>query len=382
MAKVNQRHRLELADVLRRYGDDFKSKHTLCIDQQKALTAITQCRTSALGGHLSTCAQCNHQQLSYNSCRNRNCNKCQYTKQLVWVDKLKSNLPVCRYFHLVFTLPQELHKLFYLNQRLCYTLLFQASAQTLQKVACNPKNLGADVGAVSVLHTWGQSLTYHPHIHMLVPAGGLSTDETEWVHAGRKFFLPVKALSKVFRGVMWTLLQQAIEDEKVLLPENDRDVASLKQVVYAKNWNVYSKKSLAGPQSVVQYLGKYTHRVAISNSRLVKEEEGNITFRWKDYRVGSIHKLLTLNWEEFIGRFFRHVLPSGFYKIRYYGILASSNTRKREKCVALIGKARHTPILQGLSSKEVLQIVSGKNPDLCPKCKKEKMIPGAIPDSS
>ena len=382
MEKENKKHSLELGHILREYGDDFRSKHKLSVDQQKTFEALIQCRTAAMGGHVSTCNQCDHQQIAFNSCRNRHYNKCQYTKQLVWIDKLRSTLPVCRYFHLVFTLPQQLHKLFYLNQRLCYTLLFKATSETLQKVALNPDNLSVQVGAVSVLHTWGQALTYHPHIHMLVPAGGLSADGVEWVAAGKKFFLPVKALSKVFRGVMWSKLQQAITAGQIRLPDDIKEVDTLKQRVYAKNWNVYSKNSLAGPQSVVQYLGRYTHRVAISNSRLVKEKEGKITFRWKNYRKGTSNELLTLDAEEFIGRFMRHVLPSGFYKIRYYGLLASANTQKREKCVGLIGKALHTPLLQGLTIKEVLQVVTGKDPEVCPKCKKGKLVLKTLPDSS
>ena len=380
MEEINKRHRLDVASIFREYGRQFLAKHKLCPDQYKAFTAISQCRTAALGGHVEGCNQCGHQQVAYNSCRNRNCNKCQYTKQLVWVDKLKSTLPVCRYFHMVFTIPADLHKIFYLNQQICYSLLFKAASQTLQKVALNPKFLGAQTGAVAVLHTWGQALTYHPHIHMLIPAGGLSDDGTEWIRSPRKFFLPVKALSKVFRGVMWDLLQKQIAKEKIRLPDNLVTQAVLKKRLYAKNWNVYTKKSLAGPQSVVQYLGKYTHRVAISNRRIVSMAEGKVIFRWKDYRKKLQNQLLALDSEEFIGRFMRHILPSDFYKIRYYGLLATVNRDRRQQCIALIDKPLHVPILQGLSVKEVFRIVTGTDPDTCPKCKKGKMMPRTILD--
>jgi len=380
MDKSNKRHPLEVACIFKEYGGAFLAKHKLCIDQAKAFTAISQCRTAALGGHSNNCDQCGHLQMAYNSCRNRHCNKCQYTKQLVWVDKLKGSLPVCRYFHLVFTIPAALHKTFYINQRLCYGLLFKAASKTLQKAGKNPKFLGAQTGAVAVLHTWGQSLTYHPHIHMLVPAGGLSEDGMEWIPSGKKFFLPVKALSKMFRGVLWNLLEKQIKGNNMRLPADVTTTSTLKKRLYAKNWHVYAKKSLAGPQSVVQYLGKYTHRVAISNSRLVAAKEGKITFRWKDYRNKLQKQLMCLDAEEFIGRFMRHVLPSGFYKIRYYGLLATANKSKKQQCFALMDKPLAVSLLQNISAKQVLNIVTGKDPDTCPKCKNGKMIARTILD--
>lgn len=380
MEEINKRYSLDVANIFRCYGKEYLTKHQLCLDQNKAFMAITNCRTSAMGGHVEKCDQCSHQQIAYNSCRNRNCNKCQYTKQLIWIDKLKSALPVCRYFHTVFTIPGELHKIFYLNQRICYNLLFKAASQTLRKVALNPTFLGAQPGAVAVLHTWGQALTYHPHIHMLIPGGGLSEDETEWIRAGKKFFLPVKALSKVFRGVLWSFLYKHMVRGDIKMPEHSPDPTEIKKLLYAKNWNVYTKKSLAGPESVVRYLGKYTHRIAISNNRIVSIANGKVTFRWKDYRKRIQKKLLSLDAEEFITRFMRHVLPSGFYKIRYYGFLASANGDKREKCMVLIDKPAHVPLLQGMSTKEALIIITGKPPDICPKCKKGKMIPKTILD--
>ncbi|CAD5292054.1 transposase [Imperialibacter sp. EC-SDR9] len=369
-----------MAAIFREYGGNFIARGKLSIDQLKAYNAICSCRTSAMGGHVDSCDKCGHCQVSYNSCRNRHCNKCQYTKQLVWVDKLRSALPVCRYFHVVFTIPSQLQKTFYINQRECYKLLFQASAETLLKVGRNPKFLGAETGAVSVLHTWGQALTYHPHIHMLVPAGGLSEDGVEWVNAGKKFFLPVKVLSSIFRGVLWDKLKSKIESGHIKLADNFSDTTTLKAALYAKNWHVYIKKPLAGPESVVQYLGKYTHRVAISNSRLVSASDGKVTFRWKNYRQRLANQLLSLDVQEFIGRFMRHILPSGFYKIRYYGLLAPANRPKKQQCMSLIGKDRPVSLLQGLKAKQVLAIVTGKNPDICPKCLLGQLIPKTILD--
>lgn len=380
MKAVNKRHPLDVATIFTVHGQQFLDKYQLCPDQLKAFNAILGCRTSAMGGHLDRCNTCGHGQIAYNSCRNRHCNKCQYAKQLQWTDKLKGNLPVCRYFHMVFTIPPCLHKLFYTNQRICYDLLFKACSQSLKKVSNNPKFLGAQTGAVALLHTWGQALTYHPHIHMIVPAGGLCEDGVEWVHANKKFFLPVKVLSKVFRGVLWYLLERELTLKNIRLPDDIATLAVLKKQLYEKNWNVYVKKPMAGPQSVVQYLGKYTHRVAISNNRLVSMSNEKVTFRWTDYRTGLQNRLLTLDVEEFIGRFMRHVLPSGFYKIRYYGILAACNGAKKQKCVALIGKPVNVSLFNGLSAIQVLEMVTGKDLQLCPKCKKGKLLPHTILD--
>jgi hypothetical protein len=235
METINNRHPLDVAQIFKEYGGQYLEQHKLCPDQLKAFMAITQCRTQAMGGHLQQCSQCSYQRVAYNSCRNRHCNKCQYTKQLIWVDKLKANLPVSRYFHLVFTIPTSLHKVFYLNQRMCYNLLFRAAATALQKVTHNPKFLGAQTGAVAVLHTWGQALTYHPHIHMIVPAGGLSFDGCEWIHAGKKFLVPVRAMAVVFRGVLWSMMEKQIKLNKIRLPHDVNSSQQLKTTCIRKN---------------------------------------------------------------------------------------------------------------------------------------------------
>lgn len=379
METTQRNQKTEVADIIGQYGSEYLKTHQLCPVQQKAYQAIKACRTARMGGHLQTCDHCGHQKPIYNSCRNRHCPKCQYIKQVQWVDKLKSQLPLTRYFHLVFTIPFELHKLFYINQQLCYDLLFKASSATLRQGAANPEFLGAETGAVAVLHTWGQTLTYHPHIHMIVPAGGLSSDQTEWVYAGKKFFLPVKALSKMFRGILCRLLDEAISDGQIKLPEGISKFDDLKRKLYEKNWNVFSKKAFGGVASVVEYLGNYTCRVAISNSRIVKLKNGIVTFRWKDYRKALKGKYMELKVDEFISRFFHHILPGGFYKIRYYGLLASANSMsKKEVVFRLIGKTAYLSSLEGLNGLEVLSALTGKDLSYCPVCKKGRMRNGNL----
>ena len=374
MKAENKRGTVEVADIFDQYGATYLKTHKLCLDQIKAFHAITNCRTAFMGGHLQACDHCGHQRPAYNSCRNRHCPKCQYIKQVQWVDKLTSIFPTTPYFHLVFTIPSELHKTFYINQRICYDLLFKAAATTLKKAGANPLFLGAETGAVAILHTWGQTLTYHPHIHMIVPAGGLSPDQTEWVPAGKKFFLPVKALSKIFRAILCRKIGEDIAGGSIKLPDGVISFDSLKKDLYKKNWNVFSKKALGGPASVVGYLGKYTHRVAISNSRILKIDKGMVTFRWKDYRKALMNKYMEIKVEEFISRFLHHILPNGFYKIRYYGLLASANSStKKELIFQLIGKTTYLSTLEGLNGLEVMRIVTGEDLSYCPVCKKGRM---------
>jgi len=374
METSNNRKKTEVADILDEYGSAYLKTHQLCPDQQKAFQAILNCRTAKMGGHLQECDHCGHQRPIFNSCRNRHCPKCQYIKQVQWVDKLKSLLPATRYFHVVFTIPSELHQLFYINQRVCYDLLFKAASTTLKQVAANPCFLGAETGAVAVLHTWGQTLTYHPHIHMIIPAGGLSSDQTEWVCAGKKFFLPVKALSKIFRAILCRMIGEHIADGYIKLPQGITNFDELKKLLYEKNWNVFSKKAFGGASSVIRYLGEYTQRVAISNHRIVKLDKRVVTFRWKDYRKALRGKYMELKVDEFISRFFHHILPNGFYKIRYYGLLASVNSlTKKEIVFQLIGKSTYLSSLEGLNGLEVLKMVTGKDLSFCPICKEGRM---------
>ena len=323
----NKPYPLEIADILREGIEKYVQSHNLCTIQEKAVLDICSCRSQEIGGHIHQCDNCGYSQQSYNSCRNRHCPKCQYVKQEQWVDKLAHTLIPGKYYHVVFTIPKQLHGLFYLNQRVCYNILFGSSSQALQKAGCNPRFLGAQTGALSVLHTWTQTLCYHPHIHMLVPAGGLSDDSMEWKNTGKKFFLPGKVLSRIFRGIMVRHLKEALEKGKIKLPETISCFDKLKDYLYQKDWNVYLKKSFGGINSVLKYLGRYTHRVAISNSRLISFSGQEVSFWYKDNKDKGKRKIMTLETIEFIRRFLQHILPNNFYKIRYIGILAMANSK-------------------------------------------------------
>ena len=376
MIMENIRQSLELADIFRACGESFLRTHSLCPEQIKAYNAIINCRTATLGGHSNECDHCGYTRNAYNSCRNRHCPKCQYTRKLQWVDKLAANLPPVKHFHIVFTIPQCLHKLFYLNQGITYSLLFKAAGKVLMQCAANPNLMGAQAGAVCVLHTWGQTLVYHPHIHMIVPSGGLSEDQMEWIPSHKKFFLPVKILSNVFRGLLCRLLEQAITAGDINLPDDTPDFALIKDQCYRKNWVVYCQKPFAGPEKIIQYLGNYTHRVAISNHRIQAFENGKVTFSYKDYKSGAKQRSITLEADEFIRRFLQHILPCNFYKIRYFGILAICNIKsKLTQSLRLIGKAVYFPVLEGLTAMEVWQTIAGKDAFKCPKCNKGWMFP-------
>lgn len=372
---INKRQKTEVASVFHTCMEQARAKHNFCHVQQKALDDITSCRTSLQGGHINSCNQCGFKKQAYNSCHNRHCPKCQFLKQEQWVDKLKGRLIPGRYFHIVFSIPHFLNPLFYINQAVCYKLLFNAASEALQNAGRNLRFLGAETGAVAVLHTWGQTLSYHPHIHMLVPAGGLSEDGTEWVGAPKKFFVPVKALSKMFRGIFIRLLKKHMFENNLKLPNGFPTFQTLKEKLYEKNWNVYAKKALGGITSVLAYLGRYTHRVAISNSRLVNIENDKVTFRYKNYRKRGKQEIITISCIEFTRIFLMHILPKGFYKIRYYGILATANIKtKRQQAIALIGKIIWLPVLEGLTAYEVYRALTGIDPVRCPKCKQGIMI--------
>ncbi|MEI6277642.1 MAG: transposase [Prolixibacteraceae bacterium] len=269
------------------------------------------------------------------------------------------------------------------NQSKAYDLLFKAAGQALMRCAANPKLMGAQAGAVGVLHTWGQTLVYHPHIHMIVPGGGLSQDQMEWIPTSKKFFLPVKLLSGVFRGILCRHIETSVGKGEILLPDNIADFATLKSLCYRKNWVVYCQKPFSGPEGIIRYLGNYTHRVAISNHRIEAFENNRVTFSYKDYKSDSVQKRMTLDVNEFIRRFLQHILPSGFYKIRYFGLLALCNMQsKLQICFNLIGNNGYFSVLEGLNSYEVWRIISGKDSMCCPKCQKGKMIPCTVETKS
>lgn len=379
METVNQRSAgPELADVFSACGKEFASGLHLSACQQKAFAAVLACRTAAMGSHTLLCDQCDHQKTCYNSCRNRHCPKCQYARQLVWVEKLKARLLPVRYFHLVFTIPESLRPLFYLNQKICYDLLFASSALAVKKAAFNPAFLGVETGSLSVLHTWGQSLSYHPHIHMLVPAGGLDPDRTQWIPAHRKFFVPAKALASMFRGILVSKITGMISQNQLRIPRDQADhyadQTRLKNALYEKNWHVYIKKTFRGAGQVISYLGRYTHRVAISNSRIVSCNDGSVSFHWKDYRDNR-QKIMSLPVREFAARFLRHILPDHFCKIRYYGILAScGGTSKMDLCLELLGKPLIRSPLEGLATYRILEKILGPAAFACPCCLNGRMV--------
>jgi hypothetical protein len=372
----NRKYKLELADVFSSQETSILESNKFCSNQKKAFSDIISCRTAKLGGHKMNCNSCKYVKQAYNSCRNRHCNKCQFVRKAQWVDKLASNLPPVKQFHLVFTIPTCLHPLFLLNQAKAYDLLFKAAGESLMQVAQNTKYLGAQAGAVAVLHTWGQTLTYHPHIHMIVPAGGLNEDATEWIPSSKKFIVPVKVLSLIFRALLCKHLEKAINIGKIKLPKDVGNFKEIKDVCYKTNWVVYAEKPFSCPDNLINYLANYTHRVAISNERLMHQDENNVTFSYKDYKKAGIKRTITLDKMEFIRRFLQHVLPSGFCKIRYFGFMAICNIKTRlNECFKLINKVSFFPSLVGLNAFEVLEILTNKDPFCCPKCKKGKLIP-------
>jgi hypothetical protein len=331
MDKINTSNSA-IQDIFIGSAESYLKKYPIVKQQRKAVYSIMNCRGPLMGKHIDKCDRCGHLEISYNSCRNRHCPKCQASKQQAWVNQLEAALPPVRYFHLVFTLPHELNELVYQYQQLLYPLLFKASAKTVLQVASRPGFLGAQTGCLSILHTWGQNMLYHPHIHMLVPSGGLSEDLLEWIPAGKKFFAPVKVLSKVFRGKFISMLEELIDMGKIQF-----DLSALKNQLYKKDWVVYSKKTFAGPGQVLQYMGRYTHRVAISNERVISYDLQKVSFRWKDYREGARWKIMQVDSLEFIRRFLLHVLPANFYKIRYYGIFSLANRNQKLKyCFNLV----------------------------------------------
>ena len=322
---------LEVADILRAQGDHFLDRYRSSFDfqQRKAFRAIQRCRTAALGGHVDVCSRCGHQEISYNSCRNRNWPKCQTQARQRWLTKRERELLPTDYFHVVFTVPHELNALALDNPRLFYDLLFTASAQTLLEVAADPHHLGAQIGVISILHTWGQNLLLHPYIHCAIPAGGLSPDRSRWIRSRNRFFLPVKVLSRVFRGKFLDGLKCLYRSKKLHCAgpsaalADPRQFAQLLRCLHRQEWIVYAKPAFGGPMQVLRYLGRYTHRVAISNHRLLAFDEEHVTFRWKNYAHGGKQAQMKLGTCEFLRRFFLHVLPKAFVRIRHFGFLAN-----------------------------------------------------------
>jgi Putative transposase/Transposase zinc-binding domain len=331
----------EVADIVRRHGDRVLETHRAWVTgaHRRVFRAIAQCRTAALGGHRDRCEQCAQPALSYNSCRDRHCPKCLTTARNAWVTAREQELLPVGYVHIVFTIPEPLARLALVNKRVVYDLLFQAAADTLLQVASNPKRLGGAIGGLMVLHTWGQQLQHHPHVHCVVPMGGLAPDGARWIHARPRFFLPIAVLRKLYRGKLVAGLRDAFRAGRLDFPgvlaplKLDAAFGAFVRSLYRQPWVVYAKPPFGSPAHVLHYLARYTHRVAISNHRLVNVTDETVSFRWKDYRHGSQMRTLTLGVDEFLRRFLQHVLPKHFVRIRYFGFLASRcRTPQLAKC--------------------------------------------------
>jgi hypothetical protein len=380
------RPKLEVADVFRRYGAAYREHHgtSMSTAQRRVMSAIEVCRTAALGGHLERCDQCGHERNCFNSCRDRHCPKCQALARAQWIEDRQSELLEVPYFHVVFTLPEEIAAIAYQNKKVVYGILFRTTAETLTTIAADPEHLGAEIGFFAVLHSWGQNLQFHPHLHCVVPGGGLSPDGQRWISSRPNFFLPVRVLSHLFRRLFLESLQKAFDSGELqffgsLEWLSERlAFAQHRAEVKEKEWVVYAKRPFAGPQQVLDYVGRYTHRVAISNNRLLDIENNQVCFQWKDYRTGGQFKTLILSADEFIRRFLLHVLPNGFQRIRYYGFLGNRyREEKLNHCRRLLGM--HTPDQHTRDSAEEdyrdrYEDLTGSSLRQCPQCQRGRMV--------
>jgi hypothetical protein len=382
-----ERPKLEVADILRRYGETYRAEHegSLSAAQRRVMQAITACRTAALGGHRERCDTCEHERIAYNSCRNRHCPKCQSLARAAWIERRQAQLLDCEYFHVVFTVPEEIASIAYQNKAVVYNILFAATAETLRTIGQDPKHLGAEIGFFAVLHTWGQNLIHHPHLHCVVPGGGLSADGERWIACRPGFFLPVRVLSRFFRRRFLELLQSAFDRGELKFFSALQSLRDLKAFrtyldpLRKKEWVVYAKAPFGGAQQVLDYVGRYTHRVAISNNRLLDIEDGQVTFRWKDYRDGDAQKTMTLVAPEFIRRFLLHVLPPGLQRVRYYGWMGN---RHREEKLALCRqhlKMHPKPeppedLEASVDYRDRVQALTGLSLSQCPMCRKGHMV--------
>lgn len=375
---------LEVADIFHRYGNDYRHTrrgHVSCA-QLRVMGAIEACRTAVLGGHLEQCNCCGVQRNAYNSCRNRHCPKCQSLARAKWLDDRQAELLPVEYFHAVFTLPTPVAAIAQQNPRVVYNLLFRVVSETLQTIARDPKHLGANIGFIAVLHTWGQTLQHHPHLHCIIPGGGLSADQDRWVACRPGFFLAVQVLSRLYRRLFLEGLQQAYKKGQL---QFFKSLASLKdqqafddylEPARKVEWNVYTKPPFAGPQQVLDYLGRYTHRVAISNNRLESIDNSKVAFRWKDNRQDGHRKIMTLGADEFIRRFLLHVLPDGLQRIRHYGLLANRNrAQKLELCRLLLqAPPAETKADATIDYRDLFEQLTGRSLRQCPHCETGQMV--------
>jgi len=378
---------LEVAGIFQQHGEAYRAAHGLPLAELRVMRAIEVCRTATLGGHVEQCSHCAYTRQAYNSCRNRHCPKCQSMARSQWLERRKAELLPVEYFHVVFTLPEKMAEIAFFNKEAVYGILFRAASQTLLTLAADPKHLNAAIGFFGVLHTWGQNLLHHPHVHFVVPGGGISADGKRWFGCHPGFFLPVKALSRLFRRLFLEQMEDAFYCGLLQFPgslEPLQDAMAFVACLDAhatSEWVVYAKPPFGGPQQVLAYLGRYTHRVAISNQRLLRLEDGRVTFQWNDYRDKQKRKskAMTLAAEEFIRRFLIHTLPAGFQRIRHFGFLAN---RHRKAKLALCRQLLLVPILDLLPSpadcRVALQALTAKLVPLCPKCGIGTMLRVAI----
>jgi hypothetical protein len=368
---------LEVADVFRRHGAAYRRAHVGHIGrvEHRVMGAIEACRTAALGGHSEHCVDCGLIRQAYNSCRNRHCPKCQGLARAEWLAERQAELLPAQYFHVVFTLPAPIAQIAFQNKAVVYAILFKAAAETLRTIAADPRRLGAQIGLVAVLHTWGQNLHHHPHVHCVAPGGGPSPDGTRWVSCRPGFFLPVRVLSRLYRRLFLESLQAAFDAGALGFFGDLANLAApttfAQLIVQMReiDWVVYAKPPFGGPRQVLAYLSRYTHRVAIANSRLTTIENGQVAFRWKDYRHHDKAKVMTLAADEFIRRFLLHTLPDGFHRIRHYGFLANgSRAAKLALCRRLLAAPTPQPDPPAADYRERYQRLTGRSLDLCPCC--------------
>ncbi len=377
--------RLEVADIFRQHGPQYRQAHAEALSrgQRRVMGAIERCRTAALGGHVERCDACGHLRIAYNSCRDRHCPKCQSLARAQWIEERQAELLEVEYFHVVFTLPEPIASLAYQNKKLLYDMLFHASAQTLRTLAADPKHLGAEIGFLSILHTWGQNLLHHPHVHCVVPGGGISPDGARWIGCRPGFFLPVRVLSRLFRRLFLEALHKSFEAGALQFfssLESLRDKAAFTAYLAAAaktEWVVYAKAPFGGPAQVLRYLGRYTHRVAISNNRLLALQDGRVSFLWKDYKHDGAKRVMNLAADEFIRRFLLHVLPEGFQHIRSYGLLANRyRETKLARCRELLGLP--APVCddqtETLDYRDRYEQLTGISLRDCPVCERGHMV--------
>src|SRR5262245_14966266 len=376
---------LEVADVFRRYGDSYREQAAaLSIAQRRVMTAIEQCRTAALGGHVEQCDRCGHRRVWYNSCRDRHCPSCQSLARAAWIEDRKAELLDTEYFHVVFTVPDEIAVIAHQNKPQVYNILFRVTAATLRPIAADPPHLGPEIGFFAVLHSWGQTLVHHPHLHCVVPGGGLSIDRSRWVSCRPGFFLPVRVLSRLFRRRFLEDLQDSFDAGQLqfsasLQALSDPTIfADHLEPVRRAEWVVYAKRPFAGPEQVLDYVGRYTHRVAISNHRLIDIDDGRVRFHYTDYRAAraDAQKTMTLAAPEFIRRFLLHVLPPGFHRIRYYSFLSNRyRTEKLDRCRQFLGTAPPpAPTHQATTDyRDRYEALTGVSLRACPRCQSGRM---------